>query len=153
MRLQGGRTLKPVLSCREKPHFMKGLTMSQPAPLTATQRTELKALLEARRQELNQQMEQNRANLAPADVTAGSVSQDESARLKNITREVDGALTALDVADLARIERALELIETDEYGLCDECGCAIPFERLKVEPMTQHCVQCKSRWEQAQAAH
>ncbi|RRD41560.1 hypothetical protein EII18_08580 [Comamonadaceae bacterium OH3737_COT-264] len=153
MRLQGWRTLKPVLSCREKPHFMKGLTMSQPAPLTATQRAELKALLEARRQELNQQMEQNRANLAPADVTAGSVSQDESARLKNITREVDGALTALDVADLARIERALELIETDEYGLCDECGCAIPFERLKVEPMTQHCVQCKSRWEQAQAAH
>ena len=117
--------------------------------LTGAQRAELKELLHARRRELQSQMTQNRENLAPAVNNAGSVSQDESARLSNQTREVDATLTALDVADLVRIDRALELIETNEYGTCDECGNAIPFERLKVEPMTQHCVKCKSRWEQA----
>ncbi|MDO5086043.1 MAG: TraR/DksA C4-type zinc finger protein [Comamonadaceae bacterium] len=122
------------------------------AALTPAQRDELKVLLQARRQELNAQMAQNRENLAPAEINAGSVSQDENARLKNQTREVDQALTALDAADLARIDRALELIDTDDYGLCDACGCAIPFERLKIEPMTQHCVACKSAWEQKQAA-
>lgn len=117
------------------------------AHLPPAQRAELKALLLERSHELQQQMVQNRENLAPAENTAGSVSQDESARLRYQTREVDATLTALDMADLARIDRALETIDTEDYGVCAECGCNIPFDRLKVEPMTQHCVQCKSRME------
>ncbi len=117
--------------------------------LTAAQLKELKELLLTRRKELQAEMERNRANLAPAELS-GSVSQDESARLKNQTREVDAVLTGLDAADLTRIDRALEAMEAGDYGLCDECGCHIPFERLKIEPMTQHCVACKSAWEQKQ---
>lgn len=117
--------------------------------LTPAQLKELKELLLQRREGLLAEMEQNRANLAPAERTS-SVSQDESARLKNLTREVDSRLTTLDAADLARIDRALELMDEGSYGLCDECGCHIPFERLKIEPMTQHCVACKSAWEQKQ---
>ncbi len=117
--------------------------------LTPAQLNELRELLLKRRQELQAEMEQNLANLAPAERTS-SVSQDESARLKNLTREVDSRLTHLDAADLTRIDRALELMDEGSYGLCDECGCHIPFERLKIEPMTQHCVTCKSRWEQKQ---
>ena len=71
--------------------------------LTAAERQELKTLLLARRDELQAQMTQNRANLAPAENTAGSVSQDESGRLANQTREVDAALTTLDADELARI--------------------------------------------------
>lgn len=118
--------------------------------LTAPQRDELKQLLLTRRKELQRQMTQNLDNLAPSD-SGDSVSQDDDARLKNQTREVDGALTAMDADELARIDRALEAMEDGEYGQCEECGCAIPFERLKVEPMTQHCVACKSKWEQKQA--
>ena len=117
--------------------------------LTAPELQALKTLLHARRKDLEAQMTQNRAHLAPAENTAGSVSQDENARLANQTREIGTALTALDAQELARIDRALEALDDGSYGLCDECGCAIPFERLKIEPMTQHCVQCKSKWEQA----
>lgn len=117
--------------------------------LTAAQLKELKDMLLTRRKALKGEMAQNLANLAPAELS-GSVSQDESARLKNQTREVDAALTSLDAADLARIDRALEAMDEGTYGLCDECGCHIPFERLKIEPMTQHCVDCKSKWEQKQ---
>ena len=120
--------------------------------LTAPQLDELKQRLLARRQELHAQMAQNRANLAPAENTAGSVSQDENGRLTNQTREVDAALTSLDADELARIDRALERMAEDSYGLCAECGQPIAFERLKVEPMTLHCVACKSRWEQKQGA-
>lgn len=117
--------------------------------LTPAQLKELKDLLLARRKELQDEMEQNLANLAPAELS-GSVSQDESARLKNQTREVDSVLTTLDAQELSRIDRALEAMDEGTYGLCDECGCNIPFERLKIEPMTQHCVACKSAWEQKQ---
>ena len=119
--------------------------------LTAPQLHELKTLLQARRRELQAQMAQNRANLAPAENTAGSVSQDENGRLANQTREVDAALTALDAQELARIDRALDKMAEGGYGQCEECGCAIPFERLKVEPMTQHCVPCKEKFEQQAA--
>ena len=126
--------------------------MTKTTPLSAAQLDELKQLLLARRNELKGDMAQNLANLAPAERNAGSVSQDESARLKNQTREVDAVLTTLDAEELARIERALDAMAAGDYGLCDECGCQIPFERLKIEPMTQHCVACKSAWEQKHAA-
>ena len=113
--------------------------------LTAPQREELKALLLATRKDVQAQMQQNRENLAPP-----AADQDGTVQ-GNVGREVDQALTNIDAADLARIDHALEALEDGSYGLCAECGCAIPFERLKIEPQTQHCVACKSRWEQGKS--
>ena len=115
--------------------------------LTAPQRDELKQLLLTRRKELQRQMTQNLDNLAPSD-SGDSVSQDDDARLKNQTREVDGALTAMDADELARIDRALEAMDDGEFGVCVVCGKDIPFERLKVEPMTLHCIVDKAKLEQ-----
>lgn len=120
--------------------------------LSAAQLKELKELLLAKRKALTAEMDQNIENLAPPEVNAGSVSQDDNARLRNQTREVDAALTNLDAADIARIDRALEAMDEGSYGFCVRCGCDIPFERLKIEPMTQHCVKCKSELEKEQAA-
>ena len=114
--------------------------------LTAPQREELKTLLLARRDDLNAQMRQNEENLTPPTADEGAVLQ------RNVAREVDQALTNIDAADITRIDRALEKMTDGSYGFCGECGCAIPFERLKIEPQTQHCVACKSRWEAEQAA-
>lgn len=120
--------------------------------LTAPQLKELTTLLKKRKDELAVQMQGNLANLTPVENTAGSVSQDEAARLSNQTREVDQALSELDRAEMRRIDRAFELMEAETYGQCEECGCQIPFERLKIEPMTQHCVACKSQWEKERAS-
>ena len=119
-------------------------------PLTAAQSQELHRLLLARQRALQAQIAQDRVNLAPAEDTAGSVSQDENGRLSNQTREVESALTTLDTGELARIQRALERMAEGSYGQCAECGQPIAYERLKVEPMTLHCVACKSRREQKQ---
>ena len=116
-------------------------------PLTNAQREELKALLLERRRAMQAQMQQNQENLAPPSADEGAVLQ------RNVAREVDQALSDLDTADQVRIDRALEKMEDGSYGLCGECGCAIPFERLKIEPQTQHCVACKSRWEKKHPAH
>ena len=116
------------------------------AALTTAQKEELRALLLARRDELLAQMQQNRENLAPPAADQDGIVQG------NVGREVDQALTNIDAADLARIDHALEALEDGSYGLCGECGCSIPFERLQIEPQTQHCVACKSRWERETAA-
>ena len=122
------------------------------ASLTAAQLDELKQLLLVRRADLSAQQLQNQANLQPPAQTAGSLSQDENAKLGNTMREVDTRLSALDAAESARIDRALGDMEAGRYGLCAACGCAIPFERLLAEPMTEHCVPCKSAWEAKQGA-
>ncbi|MCB1978096.1 MAG: TraR/DksA C4-type zinc finger protein [Burkholderiaceae bacterium] len=109
--------------------------------LTPAQLDELRSLLLARRTDLLAQMEQNRENLVPPTQDEGAVMQ------RNVAREVDQALTDIDAADLARIDLALKRMDDGSYGECGECACAIPFERLKIEPQTQHCVACKSRWE------
>ena len=113
--------------------------------LTPAQTTELRALLVSRRTELLAQMEQNRENLTPPTQDEGAVLQ------RNVAREVDQTLTNIDAADLVRVDHALKRMDEGSYGECDECGCTIPFERLQIEPQTQHCVACKSRWEDEQA--
>ena len=119
--------------------------------LTTAQREELKVLLLQRRSSIQAQMQQNHDNLAPPsadkDEDQGTLVQ------RNVAREVDQVLTDLDAADQVRIDRALEALENGSYGVCGERGCAIPFERLRIEPQTQHCVACKSRWEKKHAPH
>lgn len=111
--------------------------------LSATQLDELKALLLKRRDELQLEMQQNRENLSPPTSDEGGMVQ------RNVAREVQQSLTDIDAADFARIERALKAMADGSYGNCGECGCAIPYERLKIEPQTEHCVSCKGRREQA----
>ena len=42
------------------------------------------------------------------------------------------------------IEAALARIDGGAYGVCSECGYAIPYERLEVVPATQRCVCCQA---------
>jgi DnaK suppressor protein len=146
---QEWRVFGQTIAARSPPCPATGLAQINPTgenmneTLTTAQREELKALLLAARRDLQTQMQQNRENLAPP-----AADQDGTAQ-GNVGREVDQALTNIDTADLARIDHALEALEDGSYGLCAECGCNIPFERLKIEPQTQHCVACKSRWEQS----
>ncbi|MBG0817709.1 TraR/DksA family transcriptional regulator [Planomonospora sp. ID82291] len=58
------------------------------------------------------------------------------------------------LADLVSAERnaavvreALEGIAGRDYGRCDGCGSAIPFERLKARPLARLCVPCQRRHE------
>lgn len=49
--------------------------------------------------------------------------------------------------DLTRIEKALENIDSDNYGVCASCQRPIPQERLTVLPHAVFCIDCKSKKE------
>ncbi len=114
--------------------------------LTTSQMAHLRTLLMERRAGLEGQMVQNRENLAPLSPELGAVLQ------RNEAREIDQALTNIDYADMARIDHAIKRMHEGDYGQCADCGCTIPYARLEIEPQTQHCVNCKSKREEAQAA-
>jgi RNA polymerase-binding transcription factor len=56
------------------------------------------------------------------------------------------------LADRARrLAAALERVRAGAYGICVECGEAIPRARLLAIPDANACVQCQARLEHAQA--
>ncbi len=49
---------------------------------------------------------------------------------------------------LQKIEETLKRIDAGDYGICDECGAEIPFERLLARPVTNLCIDCKTEQEE-----
>lgn len=65
-------------------------------------------------------------------------------------------LASLDLNQLRRNELALrevrearQRMQEGSYGLCEDCGQQIRFERLKIMPATRYCVQDEERRERA----
>ncbi len=44
---------------------------------------------------------------------------------------------------LKKVKNALKMIETDEYGMCTDCGSPINFVRLQARPTSELCISCK----------
>jgi DnaK suppressor protein len=46
-----------------------------------------------------------------------------------------------------KIDKALKKFDNNEFGLCDECGTWIKFERLLARPTADLCILCKEESE------
>jgi len=60
----------------------------------------------------------------------------------------------IDVSDaerkiLTKINGAIEKIEKNKYGICDECGKKIPKSRLKALPYAKCCIKCQREKEKS----
>jgi DnaK suppressor protein len=53
---------------------------------------------------------------------------------------------------IRKIQSALQRIEEDTYGICQQCGEDISIGRLKARPVTTLCIQCKTRMESLEKA-
>ena len=48
---------------------------------------------------------------------------------------------------LKKLRKTQKHMESDEYGLCDDCGSQITFQRLKARPTSTMCITCKEESE------
>lgn len=48
---------------------------------------------------------------------------------------------------IRQIDEALRLVDSDDYGYCQDCGCEIPVKRLDFDPASTLCVECKTQAE------
>ncbi len=62
-------------------------------------------------------------------------------------RSKDSALLEKEAFRLARVEAALNRMETGEYGRCVACGKFIPLERLDALPTAIYCIEHEPRQE------
>ena len=81
--------------------------------------------------------EQTGGQAVSVDEASGAmVAQEDGLALETV---LDGAL--LDV------RHALHNLDGGTYGICEDCGQAIPAERLAVRPQATLCLPCKTRRE------
>lgn len=66
----------------------------------------------------------------------GAPLSGEWSRLEGLRAEVD--------RELAEIDAAFDRVAHGTYGICRDCGRAIPAGRLEVRPTADRCVACAS---------
>jgi DnaK suppressor protein len=121
--------------------------------LTPGQRALLKAALQLRQSQLDQQSADHLHGDSRVEHAAGSLNQDrDDARQRDADREVDLARADAQLLELGQVSRALQRIEEPDFGFCIDCGEAIAFDRLKLEPWALRCVACEGQHEGASPA-
>jgi DnaK suppressor protein len=136
---------------RIEPPLPENRMSPTPAPLTAAQRAAFEKTLLARRAELRAEIE---AKLNTQDDPAllglrNRMDEIDDWAVADLETAMDVAEVSRDAAELQEVEAALARLKGDSYGLCLECGAAIPANRLAVSPMAARCIDCQERLEAA----
>ena len=67
-------------------------------------------------------------------------------------RELDLLLQDREQSRLKGIENALQRVDSDDFGYCEECGEDISIKRLLAVPLTRMCINCQSNEERRRLA-
>jgi RNA polymerase-binding transcription factor len=134
----------------------KAAAKKAPAKKSAAKKPVLDKFLEGQLAELEREREnylrqaetlQAEADSLTEDREPGDVQFDEESGEGDtlaVERERDLALSAQARAAIEQIDVAVAKIHDGTYGQCENCGTAIPKERLKALPYAALCVKCKS---------
>jgi DnaK suppressor protein len=124
------------------------MTRGKTTTQTATNRERhriLKAMLEARRDEIQSKLRSRRETL-PAEVA--EVKDPEEQSVHDFVQDVELALMEMKSETLAKIDEAMIRLEQGTYGTCADCGQEIAEARLQAVPFAALCRVCQQREEE-----
>jgi DnaK suppressor protein len=122
--------------------------------LSDAQVKELKQQLTESRQQLRSQIREElvRSDDERYGDLAGQVHDTGDESVADLLVDTNISIVSRYIGELREVEAALERMNTGDYGLCEECGSEIPFERLKAYPTARRDIEHQSRHEQTHAA-
>lgn len=103
------------------------------------ERARLMATVEEHERELEESLESEASSERIPDPATG-----EGGTL-SFEYEMERRLDAASLAHVQQIDVALERLDNGTYGDCEDCGEAIPIERLRALPHTTRCVSCAAK--------
>jgi len=65
--------------------------------------------------------------------------------------DLSAARQGHDVHTLQALDSARLRLDTEDFGLCDDCGVEIPVARLLANPVSTRCVTCQDHFEHTHA--
>ena len=117
------------------------LTQQQTQKLHTTIEQRHQALLSELREDVERVRRDRHEELAGTATDAG----DES--VATLSADLDHAVIGRDLSELRELEAARTRLADGRYGVCDDCGGDIGYERLKANPAAVRCIACQTRHE------
>jgi DnaK suppressor protein len=97
-----------------------------------------------------QQLEADLSRLSREKVSDSEVPDPSDQALVSTLEELNISLQNNELAEYARILKALEMIDQGSYGKCSDCDQPISERRLQLFPNATRCLSCQeAREEQA----
>ena len=115
--------------------------------LTPGQRALIKAELDRRQNQLAAQLAMHLEGRGRVEHAQEFLNAEGDSTAHAADREIDLALSDRDLLELGAVSRALARVLDDNFGLCRACGEAIAFDRLRVEPQAERCIDCETESE------
>ena len=115
--------------------------------LSPGQRALLQQLLQMRQHELDRRVALHGASRGEHASEALQQDADDASQRhfgSTMDREIDLARAGREIEELGAVSEALARVHDAKFGLCIDCGEAIAFDRLKLEPWALRCVACES---------
>lgn len=106
-----------------------------------------KLLAEAERIRTNFQLKKNEYENSSA---TGAKDEVDSAN-DNILLAADMRFSNRESLYYKKIMKTLSKVETEQYGMCDECGDPITYTRLIARPTSEMCILCKEESEREES--
>lgn len=90
-----------------------------------------------------------KSDAAIADLLNSTVNSADPLDRTTLELERNFTLRLLDRENklIAKIKTALMKIDDQTFGICENCGDEIDIERLKLRPVTELCIGCKTHQE------
>ncbi len=111
-----------------------------------------KAHLAALKEKLHSEAERIRSNFslkkAEYENTSLAGAKDEvDAANDNILLAADMRFSNREALYYKKVLKSLAKVDSEQYGMCDECGGEISFTRLLARPTSEMCIICKEESE------
>lgn len=91
------------------------------------------------------QNKQYEARMKVADGQAGGDEVDSAN--ESILKHSELRFATRETLYLKKLNKTLKQIDTDDYGMCEDCGSSITFTRLQARPTSTMCIVCKEESE------
>ena len=104
----------------------------------------LKVLLSAEQERLEKSFQDKSFD---EEEVANSIKDEVDSANDQILLSQNQRFTKRDFFYYKKVKKALEFIDDEEYGMCQDCGESISFARLKARPTSEMCINCKEEAE------
>src|SRR5688572_14452417 len=90
-----------------------------------------------------------RARADSDEALAGDAHDRAEEALADVVADLDLAEVTRDFGELQELDAAARRLTDGSYGICTDCGCHIPVERLRARPGAPRCLDCQRRHEKS----
>lgn len=115
--------------------------------LNKEQITHFKKRLEEMRGQLTRVLQDTKKEVTQADESKGYSQHSADEGTDDFVRNINLEVTNKEFGLLRQIDRALEKIEDQTYGICDLSGEEIPIKRLEAIPYATMTVKAQEKFE------